>query len=95
MRAPRTIATAGLLAFTFCAGQLLAPSGASAKACITELVGNVCLAQCIGNLQQDCGSDLACHQAVAAGLQALGNTPAGSEDCEDAISAALMACDCD
>src|SRR5262245_41705470 len=64
------------------AAMLLAPTVASAaRSCITNVAGDTCLAHCIGDLQQGCGNDPACHQEVAAALQMLASTPAGTPLC--------------
>jgi hypothetical protein len=96
MRATPSRVVVGLLGLLLSAGPLLATTAeAATRSCIVNLAGNVCLAQCIGDLQQGCGSDPACHQGVAAALQALASVPDETEACAAAISAALAACDCD
>jgi len=94
-RAHRTIVTAGL-ALVVCIAPLLRPSlaNASAKACITTLAGDTCLAQCIGDLQRTCGSDPACHQSIAAAIQFLATTRANTDDCADAVANVRQVCGC-
>jgi len=89
MRVQRRIAAAGMLTV-----MLLAPTLASAASCITTVAGDTCLARCIGNLQQNCGSDSACHQNVAAALQVLASTPAGTPMCAAAVENARATCGC-
>jgi hypothetical protein len=74
--------------------MLLAPTLASARSCITNVAGDTCLAQCIGELQQACESDPACHQEVAAALQILASTPAGTPICDAAVANAMAVCGC-
>ncbi len=94
MSASRTRAVGAFLGLLLSA-SLVIPAGAAARSCITNLVGNVCLAQCIGTLQQSCGSDVACHQTIVDALQALASTPDETPACDAAVSAALAACDCE
>jgi hypothetical protein len=89
MHARRTLAAACLLGL-----MLLAPTLASARSCITTVAGDTCLAQCIGDLQQACGSDPACHQAVAAAIQILASTSAGTAICDAAVENAMTVCGC-
>lgn len=89
MHVQRMLVAACLLAL-----MLLAPTLASARSCITTVAGDTCLAQCIGDLQQVCGSDAACHQAVAAALQILASTPAGTPVCDAAVANARDVCGC-
>ena len=56
MNLQRTLVAACLLAL-----MLFAPTLASARSCITIVAGDTCLAQCIGDLQQACGSDPVCY----------------------------------
>jgi hypothetical protein len=93
MRTPRSTAIAGLMGMALCVGLAPAPASA-ARSCITNLAGDVCLAQCIGTLQQECGSDVECHQGVAAALQALASASDESEACAAALAVAVAACDC-
>jgi hypothetical protein len=95
MRAQRTIVTAGLLALMLLPAQLLRPTVASAHTCITTVAGDTCLAACIGTLQLGCGSDPACHQAIAADLKLLASTPAEETDvCAALVAAARQTCGC-
>jgi hypothetical protein len=84
-----------LAAGCFLALMLGAPALANAeRSCISTVAGDTCLAQCIGNLQLDCGSDPACHQAVAAAIQMLASTPAGTDMCDAAVANARAVCEC-
>ena len=89
MYVQRTLAAACLLALT-----LFVPALASARSCITTVAGDTCLAQCIGDLQLDCGPDPACHQAVAAAIQILASTSAGTPMCDAAVENARTVCGC-
>ena len=89
MHVQRTLVAACLLAL-----MLFAPTLASARSCITTVAGDTCLAQCIGDLQQVCGSDPACHQAVAAAIQILASTSAGTDMCDAAVENAKAVCGC-
>ena len=95
MSARRTIAKAGLLTIIGSA-VLLHPVTASARTCITTVAGDTCLATCVGNLTTEvCGPDnAACHQAVAAALQILASTPAGTPLCDAAVANAKAMCGC-
>ena len=86
MHLQRTLVAACLLAL-----MLFAPTLASARSCITTVAGDTCLAQCIGDLQQVCGS---CHQAVAAAIQILASTSAGTDICDAAVENAKAVCGC-
>jgi hypothetical protein len=90
MHARRMIVAAFLLALV----QFGATS-ASARSCITTVAGDTCLATCIGDLEEVCGSDPVCHQDIAAALEVLASTPAGTPLCEAAVENALAVCDCD
>src|SRR4030095_5607063 len=75
-----------LAAGCFLVLMLGAPALANAeRSCISTVAGDTCLAQCIGNLQLDCGSHPACHQAVAAAIQMLASAPVGTDMCEAAV----------
>jgi hypothetical protein len=91
MRAPRTIAAAGLLALLLCAS---AQPAQAARSCITTIAGDTCLAQCIGQIELICGSDPECHQVLAQDLQFLATARAGTLDCAFAVAAAQAACGC-
>jgi hypothetical protein len=89
MNLQRTLVAASLLAL-----MLFAPALASARSCITIVAGDTCLAQCIGDLQQACGSDPVCHQQVAAALQNLASSSAGTAICDAAVADARAVCGC-
>ncbi len=96
MSAHRKMTRAGLLAI-ISSGLLLAHAAAAdARSCITTVAGDTCLAQCIGTLTTDmCGPDNAsCHQTVAAALQMLASTPAGTPVCAAAVANARAVCGC-
>lgn len=76
------------------AAQFARPTVASARSCTSTVAGDTCLAQCIGDLQQNCGGDPACHQAVAAALQLLASTDAGTPLCAAAVANARAVCGC-
>ena len=91
--------TAGLLTIMLCVSQLISPDRATAApnasaSCITTVAGDTCLAHCIGNLQRDCEPSPACHQEIAAALQALASTPAGTPLCSELVAAAKDTCQC-
>jgi hypothetical protein len=94
MRARRTLITAGILTFMLCNAALMHPRVANAASCITVVAGDTCLAQCIGALQLGCGDDPACHQSVAAALQVLASTRAGTPECDAAVANARDVCEC-
>jgi hypothetical protein len=99
MSVRRTIVTAGLLAIMLCGALLISPDVATAArsdsaSCISTVAGDTCLAHCIGNLQRDCEPSPACHQEVAAAIQALASTPAGSPMCAELVAAAKDTCGC-
>jgi hypothetical protein len=96
MRSHQTIARAGLLTIILSGLLLLHAATASARSCITTVAGDTCLTKCIGTLTTDvCGHDnAACHQMVAAALNILASTPAGTEMCAAAVANAKATCGC-
>jgi hypothetical protein len=91
MHARRTIVAACLLALI----QFAPTVASAARSCITTVAGDTCLATCIGNLQEVCGSDAACHQEIAAALQILASTKADTLICEGAVENAKAVCGCE
>lgn len=94
MRLYGTIRLAGLLTIALTSALLL-PRTAHARACISTILNDTCLTNCLAERESSfCGSSPACHQELASELQQLATLRSGSQTCSGLVSLIRLVCGC-